>query len=228
MDGCLHVGRVLGGTISGGLQRNGAEVASCCNTLFTGGEPWPSAWAAAADTMAFMHRVSGWLGWLSGPASSCSSICWTDGGDLRLSILIHEKYLAIDAPTRKEVGTTYAAVVRRVDGQFLDASQQPPLVVARCAHPAGGRVRGPRRASYAPPMSPSGLAWRCSNWRAARGLPTVDPQTLTRQRSQLLRGARAAHHGGQPVQPDPGPGPGQLLRDVAGGAAVSRVAAGGA
>ena len=62
----MPVGRALGGLLSDGLHRNGAEVASCCNTpnhrwgalAIRPGSP-------AADTMAFMHRVSGWLGRLS-------------------------------------------------------------------------------------------------------------------------------------------------------------------
>jgi hypothetical protein len=57
---------VLGGTISGGLQRNGAEVASCCNTpIHRWGALAIRPGGPAADTMAFMHRVSGWLGRLS-------------------------------------------------------------------------------------------------------------------------------------------------------------------
>ena len=65
MDGRLHGAECPGLLLSDGLQRNGAEVASCCNTLFTGGEPPSYPGGPAADTMAFMHRVSGWLGRLS-------------------------------------------------------------------------------------------------------------------------------------------------------------------
>ena len=84
---------------------------------------------AATDTMAFMHRVSGWLGRLSVGRKlmliyllDLSAVIYVS------SILIHEKYVAIDFTRKEIVGTTYAAVLR--DGlrvQFLDAFPQPPL-----------------------------------------------------------------------------------------------------
>ena len=71
--------------------------------------------------MAFMHRVSGWLGRLSVGRKlmliyllDLTAVIYVSG------ILIHEKYLAIDFARKEIVGTTYAAVVR--DGfmeQFL-------------------------------------------------------------------------------------------------------------
>ena len=131
MDGCLHGGGVPGGTISGGLQRNGAEVASCCNTpIHRWGALAIRPGSPAADTMAFMHRVSGWLGRLSvGRKLMLIYLLDLTAVIYVSSILIHEKYLAIDFTRKEVVGTTYAAVVRDgLMGQFLDASQQPPLV----------------------------------------------------------------------------------------------------
>ena len=104
MDGCLHGGGVPGGTISGGLQRNGAEVASCCNTpIHRWGALAIRPGGPAADTMAFMHRVSGWLGRLSvGRKLMLIYLLDLTAVIYVSSILIHEKYLAIDF-TRKEV-----------------------------------------------------------------------------------------------------------------------------
>ena len=80
--------------------------------------------------MAFMHRVSGWLGRLSvGRKLMLIYLLDLTAVIYVSSILIHEKYLAIDFTRKEVVGTTYAAVVRDgLMGQFLDASQQPPLV----------------------------------------------------------------------------------------------------
>ena len=89
--------------------------------------------------MAFMHRVSGWLGRLSVGRKlmliyllDLTAVIYVSG------ILIHEKYLAIDFARKEIVGTTYAAVVRDgFMGQFLPpgAAQQPaggaPDVVQR-------------------------------------------------------------------------------------------------
>ena len=89
--------------------------------------------------MAFMHRVSGWLGRLSVGRKlmliyllDLTAVIYVSG------ILIHEKYLAIDFARKEIVGTTYAAVVRDgFMGQFLPpgAAQQPaggvPNVVQR-------------------------------------------------------------------------------------------------
>ncbi len=80
--------------------------------------------------MAFMRRVSGWLGRLSvGRKLMLIYLLDLTAVIYVSSILIHEKYLAIDFTRKEIVGTTYAAVVRDgLLGQFLDASQQPPLV----------------------------------------------------------------------------------------------------
>ncbi|WP_422845916.1 EAL domain-containing protein [Acidovorax sp. M2(2025)] len=77
--------------------------------------------------MAFMHRVSGWLGRLSVGRKlmliyllDLTAVIYVSG------ILIHEKYLAIDFARKEIVGTTYAAVVR--DGfmdQFLPQAAPP-------------------------------------------------------------------------------------------------------
>ncbi|MDH4419821.1 MAG: EAL domain-containing protein [Acidovorax sp.] len=81
--------------------------------------------------MAFMRRVSGWLGRLSvGRKLMLIYLLDLTAVIYVSSILIHEKYLAIDFARKEIVGTTYAAVVRDgLLGQFLDASQQPPQVV---------------------------------------------------------------------------------------------------
>ena len=94
--------------------------------------------------MAFMRRVSGWLGRLSvGRKLMLIYLLDLTAVIYVSSILIHEKYLAIDFTRKEIVGTTYAAVVRDgLLGQFLDASQQPPpvaevlarLAVVREAH----------------------------------------------------------------------------------------------
>ena len=140
--------------------------------------------------MAFMHRVSGWLGRLSVGRKlmliyllDLSAVIYVSG------ILIHEKYVAIDFTRKEIVGTTYAAVLRDgLMGQFLSASQQPPLaadVIARLAavrqahdeqlhtEEVGERfssVLG-KLASEAPPSA-------------------ADGQALTAMRSQLLREGR--------------------------------------
>ena len=127
----MPVGRALGGLCSDGLHRNGAEVASCCNTpIHRWGALAIRPGGPAADTMAFMHRVSGWLGRLSvGRKLMLIYLLDLTAVIYVSSILIHEKYLAIDFTRKEVVGTTYAAVVRDgLMGQFLDASQQPPLV----------------------------------------------------------------------------------------------------
>ena len=145
--------------------------------------------------MAFMRRVSGWLGRLSvGRKLMLIYLLDLTAVIYVSSILIHEKYLAIDFTRKEIVGTTYAAVVRDgLLGQFLDASQQPPLVaevlarlaVVREAHDeqlhtgdAGQRFSTaleqlPGTASPAPGASAGG-----------------DAPSLTLRRSQLLREGR--------------------------------------
>ncbi|MBW8462924.1 EAL domain-containing protein [Acidovorax sp.] len=145
--------------------------------------------------MAFMRRVSGWLGRLSvGRKLMLIYLLDLTAVIYVSSILIHEKYLAIDFTRKEIVGTTYAAVVRDgLLGQFLDASQQPPLVaevlarlaVVREAHDeqlhtgdAGQRFSTaleqlPGTAPPAPGVSAGGNA-----------------PSLTLQRSQLLREGR--------------------------------------
>ncbi len=140
--------------------------------------------------MAFMHRVSGWLGRLSVGRKlmliyllDLSAVIYVS------SILIHEKYVAIDFTRKEIVGTTYAAVLRDgLMGQFLAASQQPPLaadVMARLAavrqahdaqlrtHDVGERFSAVLGQLAAHPSSAGG-----------------DAQVLTGLRSQLLREGR--------------------------------------
>ena len=100
--------------------------------------------------MAFMHRVSGWLGRLSvGRKLMLIYLLDLTAVIYVSSILIHEKYLAIDFTRKEVVGTTYAAVVRDgLLGQFLDAARQPPdvaqvlerLAAVRAAHDAQVRT----------------------------------------------------------------------------------------
>src|SRR3989344_4501782 len=178
-------------------------------------------WPAATDTMAFMHRVSGWLGRLSVGRKlmliyllDLSAVIYVS------SILIHEKYVAIDFTRKEIVGTTYAAVLRDgLMGQFLDASQQPPL-----AGDVIARLTGVRKA-YDEQLRTQEVGERFS---MVLGQLAAKPPAARDAQPAVARGPRAADHGRQPVQPDPGPRSRQLLRHVAGGAAVSRAAAGGA
>ena len=111
--------------------------------------------------MAFMHRVSGWLGRLSVGRKlmliyllDLTAVIYVSG------ILIHEKYLAIDFARKEMVGTAYVEVVR--DGLlqgFLPqgtAATMPPLL---------GRLEAVRTehdaALHSAPMSaPSRPRWR--------------------------------------------------------------------
>ena len=159
-------------------------------TFHRRGLPGSCAQGAFADTMAFMHRVSGWLGRLSVGRKlmliyllDLSAVIYVS------SILIHEKYVAIDFTRKEIVGTTYAAVLRDgLMGQFLAASQQPPLaadVMARLAavrqahdaqlrtHDVGERFSAVLGQLAAHPSSAGG-----------------DAQVLTGLRSQLLREGR--------------------------------------
>ena len=144
---------------------------------------------AATDTMAFMHRVSGWLGRLSVGRKlmliyllDLSAVIYVS------SILIHEKYVAIDFTRKEIVGTTYAAVLRDgLMGQFLDASQQPPL-----AGDVIARLTGVRKA-YDEQLRTQEVGERFSmvlGQLAARPPSATDAQVLTGMRSQLLREGR--------------------------------------
>lgn len=74
------------------------------------------------DTMAIMHRVSGWLGRLSVGRKlmliyllDLTAVIYVSG------ILIHEKFLAIDFARKEIVGTAYASVVRDgLMGAFME------------------------------------------------------------------------------------------------------------
>src|SRR3989344_2518029 len=146
-------------------------------------------WPAATDTMAFMHRVSGWLGRLSVGRKlmliyllDLSAVIYVS------SILIHEKYVAIDFTRKEIVGTTYAAVLRDgLMGQFLDASQQPPL-----AGDVIARLTGVRKA-YDEQLRTQEVGERFSmvlGQLAAKPPSATDAQVLTGMRSQLLREGR--------------------------------------
>ena len=139
--------------------------------------------------MAFMHRVSGWLGRLSvGRKLMLIYLLDLTAVIYVSSILIHEKYLAIDFTRKEIVGTTYAAVVRDgLLGQFLDASQQPPQVAEVLTRLAGVR------AAHDEQLRTADAGQRFS--MALEELPVSSPkasdaQSLTRQRSQLLREGR--------------------------------------
>ncbi|MBV7453693.1 EAL domain-containing protein [Acidovorax sp. sif1233] len=139
--------------------------------------------------MAFMHRVSGWLGRLSVGRKlmliyllDLSAVIYVS------SILIHEKYVAIDFTRKEIVGTTYAAVLRDgLMGQFLDASQQPPLVADVLARLAGVR------AAHDEQLHTEEQGERFSGvlqQLAAHPPAATDAPSLTRLRSQLLRDGR--------------------------------------
>lgn len=172
MGGRLMGAGVPGGTFSGGLQRNGAEVASCCNTPI-------HRWGALAirpgsprrEHHGIHYRVSGWLGRLS------------VGRKLMLIYLLNLLtaviYVSSILIPREVPGDRLHAQgsgghdlcgcgARRADGA-VSGRVAAAAAGGRCAHPAGGRARGPRRAT-APPMLPSGLAWRCGSWRGCPGL----------------------------------------------------------
>ncbi|BEP96028.1 hypothetical protein GmRootA79_44120 [Acidovorax sp. A79] len=136
-----------------------------------------------------MHRVSGWLGRLSVGRKlmliyllDLSAVIYVS------SILIHEKYVAIDFTRKEIVGTTYAAVLRDgLMGQFLDASQQPPLVADVLARLAGVR------AAHDEQLHTEEQGERFSGvlqQLAAHPLAATDAPSLTRLRSQLLRDGR--------------------------------------
>lgn len=150
--------------------------------------------------MAFMHRVSGWLGRLSvGRKLMLIYLLDLTAVIYVSSILIHEKYLAIDFTRKEIVGTTYAAVVR--DGlieQFLDPSRQPPLVADVLGRLAGVRAAHDdllrtgdvaQRFQEALERLPHAAATPASN-AAASPPGAADVQQLTRLRSQLLREGR--------------------------------------
>ena len=154
--------------------------------------------ASSANNMAFMHRVSGWLGRLSvGRKLMLIYLLDLTAVIYVSSILIHEKYLAIDFTRKEVVGTTYAAVVRDgLLGQFLDAARQPPdvaqvlerLTAVRAAHDAQLRTADvAQRFSDAlvqlPARAP--LAAGAAEQAAVSAAPS-----LIRQRSQLLREGR--------------------------------------
>lgn len=146
--------------------------------------------------MAFMRRVSGWLGRLSvGRKLMLIYLLDLTAVIYVSSILIHEKYLAIDFTRKEIVGTTYAAVVRDgLLGQFLDASLQPPqvaevlarLAVVRAAHDeqlhtADAGQRFSTALEQLPGTAPPALGALAGGG---------DAPSLTQRRSQLLREGR--------------------------------------
>ena len=142
--------------------------------------------------MAFMHRVSGWLGRLSVGRKlmliyllDLTAVIYVSG------ILIHEKYLAIDFTRKEIVGTTYAAVVRDgLMGQFLDASLQPPQVAEVLTRLAGVRAAHDEQLRTADVGQGFDTALEQLASTAAAASRAPDAQSLTRQRSQLLREGR--------------------------------------
>ena len=142
--------------------------------------------------MAFMHRVSGWLGRLSvGRKLMLIYLLDLTAVIYVSSILIHEKYLAIDFTRKEVVGTTYAAVVRDgLMGQFLDASQQAPLVADVLTRLDAVRAAHDEQLHTADVGQRFGVALQQLTGQPQGGAPAADPQTLTRLRSQLLREGR--------------------------------------
>ncbi|MBP3981087.1 EAL domain-containing protein [Acidovorax sp. JG5] len=142
--------------------------------------------------MAFTHRVSGWLGRLSvGRKLMLIYLLDLTAVIYVSSILIHEKYLAIDFTRKEVVGTTYAAVVRDgLMGQFLDASQQPPLVADVLTRLDTVRAAHDEQLRTADAGQRFGSALKALVGRAAEGGAGGDGQSLTHLRSQLLREGR--------------------------------------
>lgn len=135
--------------------------------------------------MVLMHRVSRWLGRLSvGRKLMLIYLLDLTAVIYVSSILIHEKYLAIDFTRKEIVGTTYAAVVR--DGlmaQFLEPATQGPWapdVLARLAQV---------RADHDERLRTADASERFSLALQALAAP-AGAQSLTQQRQQLLREGR--------------------------------------
>jgi len=148
--------------------------------------------AFAADTMAIMHRVSAWLGRLSvGRKLMLIYLLDLTAVIYVSSILIHEKYLAIDFTRKEIVGTTYAAVVRDgLMGQFLDASQRPPLVAQVLARLSGVRVVHDEQLRTSDASQRFSIALEQLSGSTPAASRALDAQSLTRLRSQLLREGR--------------------------------------
>ena len=142
--------------------------------------------------MAIMHRVSAWLGRLSvGRKLMLIYLLDLTAVIYVSSILIHEKYLAIDFTRKEIVGTTYAAVVRDgLMGQFLDASQQPPLVAQVLARLSGVRVVHDEQLRTSDASQRFSIALEQLSGSTPAASRALDAQSLTRLRSQLLREGR--------------------------------------
>lgn len=147
--------------------------------------------------MAFTRRVSGWLGRLSvGRKLMLIYLLDLTAVIYVSSILIHEKYLAIDFTRKEIVGTTYAAVVRDgLLGQFLDASQQPPLaaeVLARLARVREAHDEQLRTGEVAERFSGAlaQLPAAYTSTSQAPGRESDAARGLAQRRSQLLREGR--------------------------------------
>ena len=145
--------------------------------------------------MAYMHRVSGWLGRLSVGRKlmliyllDLTAVIYVSG------ILIHEKYLAIDFARKEVVGTTYAAVVRdALMGQFVPANLQTAGTL-----PVQQRLTDARE-RHDEVLHTGEVAQRFADTLAAMSVagPQEAPgvrgavQARTRQRGELLREGRA-------------------------------------
>ncbi len=141
--------------------------------------------------MAIMHRVSAWLGRLSvGRKLMLIYLLDLTAVIYVSSILIHEKYQAIDFTRKEIVGTTYATVVRDgLLGRFLQPAQ-PGLAVAetldrldtvRAEHDEALRTQeaGQRFKDLLQRLAAD-----------AATAPDADAQAVARLRSQLLREGR--------------------------------------
>ena len=148
--------------------------------------------------MAFMQRVSGWLGRLSvGRKLMLIYLLDLTAVIYVSSILIHEKYQAIDFTRKEIVGTTYAAVVRdSLMEQFLEpapdaaavAQMRVRLAVVRQVHDDELRTEAVgQRFDVA-------LEHLASATRDAAGGAAVAPPfgaaSVTRMRSELLSQGR--------------------------------------
>lgn len=148
--------------------------------------------------MAFMQRVSGWLGRLSvGRKLMLIYLLDLTAVIYVSSILIHEKYQAIDFTRKEIVGTTYAAVVRdSLMEQFLEpapdaaavAQMRVRLAVVRQIHDDELRTEAVGQ-RFDVALEQLASATRDAAGGAAVAAPSSAP-SVTRMRSQLLSQGR--------------------------------------
>ena len=143
------------------------------------------------------------------------------------SILINEKFIAIDFARKEIAGNAYVAGVR--DGLIdaaLSAAAAPEAsgIARRTRPPAQTRGGTTARACKAPRCSAAFAAYHPAGGDRAAASAAAERPALARARWSR---PRPAHPRGQPVQPDPRSGPRQLLHHVADRAALPGADRGG-